>query len=101
MKIAHLLEDMLNQKTSMQTSIIELEKCITPKYENIFSYLEHYFADEDIREEDIEYKDFQNNELEKLISYLKMGDFEEANEISFLAVTPNIMENNNDRKEYI
>ena len=51
--------------------------------------------------EDIEYKDFQNNELEKLIYYLKVENFEEANEISFLAVTPDIMANNNDRKEYI
>jgi len=59
-----------------------------------------YFADEDLREEDIEYKYFQNNELEKLIYYLKMGDFEKANEISFLEVTPNIMANNN-KKEYI
>ena len=59
-----------------------------------------YFADEDLREEDIEYKYFQNNELEKLIYYLKMADFEKANEISFLEVTPNIMANNN-KKEYI
>jgi endonuclease V-like protein UPF0215 family len=90
MKIITLLENMLNQKESIKFIVIELTKISTPELEEIFSNLEHYFADEDIRTKEIEYKDFQNNELEKLIHYIKVGNIEKANQISFLQATPNI-----------
>ena len=89
-KIIHLLENMLNQKTSVSLSKIELEKLSTPEFEVIFSNLDHYFSDEDIREKETEYKKFQNDELAKLIHHIKVGNLKEANKISFLEVTPNI-----------
>ena len=85
-----LLENMLNQKKSIRFTVIELTKFLTPELEEIFSNLEHYFADEDIRTKETEYKDFQNNELRKLIHYIKVGNLEKANQISFLQATPNI-----------
>ncbi len=89
-KIVHLLENMLNQKKSVEFTERELTKFLTLELEEVFSNLDHYFSDEDIREKETEYKDFQNNELEKLINYIKVGNLEKANKISFLQVTPNI-----------
>lgn len=86
-KIVDLLEAMLNKKISIEITQAKLEKILTSEFEEIFSNLDHYFSDEDIREKEIEYKVFQDNELEKLIHYIKVGNLEEANKISFLEVT--------------
>jgi len=54
---------------------------------NVYSNLFHYWHDEDIRFKDLEYSNMQNSELKKLIKYLKNGEFEKANSISFLGAS--------------
>jgi hypothetical protein len=39
--------------------------------EQIMAYVEHYIADDDIREKDIEYREMQTNEMKKLIQLLR------------------------------
>jgi hypothetical protein len=55
-----------------------------PKSERVMSFLEHYFADEDIRRRNSDYAAMQNSELGKLISRLQQADYEGAAEITFL-----------------
>ncbi|QDF76949.1 MULTISPECIES: hypothetical protein [Shewanella] len=60
-----------------------------PEVEDVFGNLYHYWHDEDIREKEEEYKLMQENELGKLISLLKHGDYENASNISFLHESKN------------
>ncbi len=53
----------------------------------VYSYLDHYWSDSDIREKDEEYARFQENELSKLIAHLENRDFESAIAVSFLHVS--------------
>jgi len=60
-------------KTSLGTSL-----------ETICCNLFHYTNDGDIRKKDQEHKNMQERELRKLISFLKNGNIEAAQEINFL-----------------
>ena len=53
--------------------------------ETICCNLFHYTNDGDIRKKDKEYKNMQESELKKLISFLKNGNLEKAKEINFLS----------------
>lgn len=53
---------------------------IQPVYGNLF----HYWDDEDIRERDPAYREFQDQELKKLVDHLRECRFERARSISFL-----------------
>ena len=44
----------------------------------------HFIADEDIREKDPEYSKMQNNELKKFITAIEKGEYEAAQNITFL-----------------
>ena len=44
----------------------------------------HFIADEDIREKDPEYSRMQNNELEKFIRAIEKGEYETAQNTTFL-----------------
>ncbi len=52
--------------------------------ESVCCNLFHYTSDSDIRKKDKEYENMQESELKKLISYLKNGNIEAAQEINFL-----------------
>ena len=66
----------------------KIEWSSLPKLEEVYCNLFHYWADEDIRGRDSVYKEFQNNELVKLISHLENKEFGKACNISFLSETP-------------
>ena len=53
----------------------------------VYSYLDHFWSDSDIREKDEEHARFQENELGKLIAHLENQDFDSAIKVSFLHVS--------------
>ncbi len=83
MKIIDLLEKLLDDDTNIEIQN-EINNLEIKNLEEILMNLNHYFSDSDIRAKDKNYKLFQNEELKKLIRYLKSNDIKRANEISFL-----------------
>ncbi|XPV69878.1 MAG: hypothetical protein ACNI25_04715 [Halarcobacter sp.] len=81
---------MLNHQESVKHTECTVEELYDNSLDGVFAYLPHYFSDEDIRAKDIDYRIFQDNELKKLIHYLRIGDIEKANEINFLQHTPDL-----------
>lgn len=55
-----------------------------PGLDEVHSNLFHYWHDDDIRKKDADYARMQNEELRKLIRFLKEKDFSNAKRISFL-----------------
>jgi len=90
-KLVNLLEQLLNEEIDARSAenIFE-EQFANNRLEYKGYHLSHYFDDEDVRNNDLDYKKFQNDELKKLIHYLKVGDFFNAEEISFLQSTPDL-----------
>lgn len=64
-----------------------LENLTFDNLDNVYANIHHYLADEDIRSRDPEYKLMQENELKKLITYLKTNNYKAANQITFLHET--------------
>jgi len=50
----------------------------------IMCSVEHFLSDSDIRSKDIRYRKMQEDEMIKLILYLRSGKFDDARLISFL-----------------
>ena len=61
------------------------KKSLGTPLEAVCCNLFHYTSDGDIRKKDEEYKNMQERELKKLISFLKNGNIEAAKEINFLS----------------
>jgi uncharacterized protein YcbK (DUF882 family) len=89
-EVSDLLEEMLNETIAVKV----VESTFYQKYANYIkfdcSYLQHYFDDEDIRIKDKKYKLFQNDELKKLIYYLRNDNIRKAEAINFLEKTPDL-----------
>jgi len=83
-ELLRIMESMLAGEIDSERARISVEALSMKEFPNLYGNLHHYYDDEDVRAKDLEYKKFQDKELEKLIRRLKSGDIEKANEISFL-----------------
>ena len=59
---------------------------IVPVFEQLddFHHFWHYISDADIRSKNSDYAKMQNEQLDKFIAALEVGDYSKANEIAFL-----------------
>ncbi|HBV22065.1 MAG TPA: hypothetical protein DEF07_10165 [Nitrosomonas sp.] len=78
------MRSLLDGKIDCENARIKVEALSMKEFPDLYANLHHYYYDEDTREKDQQYREFQNNELKKLIMHLEVGDMKRANEISFL-----------------
>lgn len=79
-----IIEDLANGEIGSSEAEERIKAFSTSNFIGVISNLRHYLDDEDIRSRDRAYKEMQEKELHKLIQYLKSGDYEKADTISFL-----------------
>ena len=60
------------------------------EFDDVFANLHHYLHDADIRNRDAKYRQFQEEELSKLIGHLEAGNISAAQRVSFLHVSNGI-----------
>lgn len=88
-RLIEILEDIKRgtlscEEAQLQLASNPLEKF--PESEVILCMLEHYWADEEIRQRDEDYRTMQDGELGKLIHRLRQSDFAGAAAVSFIHI---------------
>ena len=85
LELANDLENLLESKVQTE-AIKERYSGQEPdeEFRQVMCYLEHYFSDSDIREQDSRYKEVQNKEMSKLIRLIRSGNYKKASMVSFL-----------------
>lgn len=83
-QLIHTLESLLAGSMDCASARDNLANLSSPHLSQVKCNIEHYYADEDIREKDDKYKAFQNGELTKLVQHLRCGDMQKANTVTFL-----------------
>jgi len=53
-------------------------------YDDFIDNISHFISDQDIREKDHEYREMQENEMKRLIQFLRTGQINKAKMIHFL-----------------
>ena len=89
-KLINLLQDVNDCKLdimSAETVFEEIKWEALSGIKAVFANLYHFWQDEDIRNNDPQYKAMQESELEKLIGHLKNEEWSSANGVSFLDVS--------------
>ncbi len=56
-------------------------------YDDFIDNISHFLSDQDIREKDNEYREMQENEMIKLVHFLRTGQIDKAKQIHFLGKT--------------
>ena len=79
------IESFLSQLKKYQSGKCSLAE-VRSSFEDLdrFHDFWHFIADEDVREKDPEYSKMQNTELTKFIIALEKGEYETAQNITFL-----------------
>jgi len=83
-KLLSIIERLLLEKINCENAQKEIEALSMEEFPELFGNLYHYLNDEDLRKKDKEYKEFQNEELKKLVNHLETGNIKKANEVSFI-----------------
>lgn len=86
-QLCKILELLLAGEIDCGIAQDKVEMLAITELEAMYGNLHHYYTDEDIRERDPEYNEFQVAELRKLIKHLKAGNIKSANRVSFLHVS--------------
>ena len=91
-KLIELLEIALDEELDCGLGEALSEKidwCKLTGLDDLYGNLFHFWYDEELREKDSVYSKMQLVELKKLIEFLRRGDYESANKITFLGPSPN------------
>ena len=83
-ELVAILEELAGGQIGVSETAERIKALSPTNFNRIFANLHHYLSDEDIRQKDQRYKDMQVKELNKLIQYLKAGDYSKAETVSFL-----------------
>lgn len=86
-ELLEILEAVFSKQIGVQEGQHRVEQLSMKEFDQLYSNLFHYWNDEDIREKEIEYKQLQETELEKVINHLRNGDIDAANKVSFLHIS--------------
>ena len=86
-QLLEILEAVFSKRIGVQEGQDRVEQLSMREVGQLFSNLFHYWNDGDIRDKEIEYKQLQETELEKVINHLRNGDVDAANKVSFLHVS--------------
>ena len=86
-ELCNILEALVNGLIQPDAAIDRINALSMDGLEGLYGNLFHYLDDADIRKRDSRYRELQDSEVKKLISYLKAGELDKANAISFLEKT--------------
>lgn len=86
-KLLEILEAVYSEKIDVEEGEARVGELSMKEFQNLYGNLHHYWLDEDTREKEPEYKEFQKIELEKVIQHLRSGNIVAANKVSFLHVS--------------
>lgn len=85
-----ILKRLLAQDIGVDDAQDQIYALTTAEFGDVLANLHHYLHDADVRNRDAKYRQFQDEELSKLIGHLEAGNISAAQRVSFLHVSNGI-----------